>query len=76
MYQYCPVCSHPNVALIDRDLAAGRSISDVSWKHFGNYAMWHAVRRHKRRHVSHLETKSKSGGARVNDNEIAMEEQR
>ncbi len=51
MPKTCPICDHPTARLVDRDLTSGYSVHHVSLKHFGDYALLSALRRHKRSHL-------------------------
>jgi hypothetical protein len=60
MRKACVICHHRNSKVINEDLIAGFSIPDVSLKHFGDYHMLEALRRHKRSHLLRAERKAKN----------------
>lgn len=64
----CPICDHPNARYVDRDLSSGYSVHYVSLKHFGDYSLVDALRRHRRSHL--FESKS----MRVGDNVVTTKE--
>lgn len=46
----CPICEHSSAKYVDHDLSSGYSVHHVSLKHFGDYSLVNALRRHKRSH--------------------------